>query len=80
MKDNLHNIEAAVKTGAEKTEKDFTNFIAVGSNGKITDKSGSCALLLLVVEQDVYVVNTGDSRALTSISQMDGISYVSHTR
>lgn len=33
--------------------------------------------MLLIVNEDVYVINVGDSRGVTSSSQMDGQSYVS---
>jgi len=36
--------------------------------------------MLFIVNDDVYVINVGDSRALTSISQMDGQSYVSQVK
>jgi len=36
------------------------------------DKSGSCAIVALLVEKKVYVVNVGDSRAIMSA---DGGNY-----
>ena len=30
------------------------------------DRSGSCAIVALLVEQKVYIVNVGDSRAIMS--------------
>lgn len=38
-------------------------------NGRYTgtyDKSGSCAIIVLLVENAVYVANVGDSRAVMS--------------
>lgn len=31
------------------------------------DKSGSCAIVALLIEKKVYVVNVGDSRAIISM-------------
>jgi len=32
----------------------------------VRDKSGSCAIICLLCDQDVYIANVGDSRAITS--------------
>ena len=36
--------------------------------------------MIMAVNDDIYVVNVGDSRALTSISQLDGQGYTSQVR
>ena len=33
------------------------------------NKAGSCAIVIMIVNDDVYVINVGDSRALSSISE-----------
>jgi protein phosphatase 2C family protein 2/3 len=35
----------------------------------VIDKSGSCAIITLVVDDIVYVANVGDSRAILSANQ-----------
>lgn len=35
---------------------------------QIRDKSGSCALVMLVIDSDIWIANTGDSRAIMSSS------------
>ena len=30
----------------------------------VRDKSGSCAIVMLIIDSDVWVANTGDSRAV----------------
>lgn len=40
--------------------------IAIGRDGTPANKSGSCALVIMVVNEDIYIINVGDSRALTS--------------
>ena len=46
-------------------ENDFTN---IAYNGTILDRSGSCALIALIINDTCYLVNLGDSRALYSAS------------
>ena len=41
----------------------------------VRDKSGSCAVVILMIGDDVYVANTGDSRAIMSTHQ--GSKFVS---
>jgi protein phosphatase 2C family protein 2/3 len=33
---------------------------------KIKEKSGSCAIVVMVVDDTVYIANVGDSRAILS--------------
>jgi protein phosphatase 2C family protein 2/3 len=43
----------------------------------VQDKSGSCATVMLITKQMIYVVNTGDSRAFMSSNggqQVDNIT------
>jgi len=42
------------------------NKIALDKDGSSLNKSGSCALIVFVVNEDIYIINVGDSRALTS--------------
>jgi serine/threonine protein phosphatase PrpC len=39
------------------------------SNNGNHEKSGSCAIIVLVVEQNCYVANVGDSRAIMSAEE-----------
>ena len=59
------DIKKAIKSGFQSAEKDFLENYAV-KNEKIIDKSGSCALILLTVDNLLYVANVGDSRCLIS--------------
>lgn len=61
------NINRAITKGAFKTEDDFLAIAAPGPN-KPHNKAGSCAILIMVVDDDIYLLNVGDSRALTSES------------
>jgi protein phosphatase 2C family protein 2/3 len=78
LKDQLHNniiiqpefpsnIPKAITKGSFKTEEDFLAIAAPAPN-KPHNKAGSCAIMIMVVDNDVYVLNVGDSRALTSES------------
>lgn len=78
LRDNLHsyvikdhdfpgNPEAAIKRGFAEAESDFINkFSFIKSKNEVLDRSGSCALLALIIEDVCYISNVGDSRALLS--------------
>lgn len=76
MRDNLHNYIAlsshfpgnlaeAVKEGCEQAEAIFQR----RNQQTVRDKSGSCALILLIQDQKCTLANVGDSRAVMSASQ-----------
>jgi serine/threonine protein phosphatase PrpC len=62
---------------AKQTEEEFMFKIALSPDGHPANKSGSCALVIMVVNEEIYIINVGDSRALTSKSYQDGLGYVS---
>ena len=86
LRDNLHkyicendyfpeNIPEAIKYGIQKAEYEFLNNYALSINKEeIIDKSGSCAIILLIVETNIYIANVGDSRCLLSMD--NGKKYV----
>ena len=78
LKDNLHSfiindnnfpidVKEAIKNGFERAEKDFLS-IAVDPTNKnvLNDDSGSCACVIMIVDNTIYSANVGDSRALIS--------------
>lgn len=76
LKDNLlkkiannkffpNDIIKAIKFGFQSAEKDFLDNYAI-KNKKVIEKSGSCALILLNINNKVYVANVGDSRCQVS--------------
>ena len=90
LRDSLHklilndpnypeNVEMAIKNGFKNAEENFLNNYALDPNDKnnILDKSGSCAVITLFVDDKIYVANVGDSRAL--FSEDNGTNYVEIT-
>ena len=78
LKDHLHSfiindsnfpidVKEAIKNGFERAEKDFLS-IAVDPTNKnvLNDDSGSCACVIIIVDNTIYSANVGDSRALIS--------------
>ena len=90
LRDNLHklicnndyfpeNIPEAIKFGISKAEQEFINNFALSENKEeIIDKSGSCAIIILIVDTNIYIANVGDSRCLLSMN--DGHNYVEVTK
>ena len=70
------NVELAIKNGFLNAEKTFLNEIALNQEDEniINDRSGSCAVIILLVDRKIYVANIGDSRTL--FSEKNGKSFV----
>ena len=66
LKSNLfiQNPVEAIREAFNKAENEFSK-IAI-KNGKLEDKSGSCAVISLIINDTLYSINLGDSRALYS--------------
>ncbi len=55
----------ALKRGFRAAEEAFLKQ-ALNANGTVKDKSGSCAIVVMIVGDMCYVANVGDSRAIMS--------------
>jgi serine/threonine protein phosphatase PrpC len=61
-----------LKEAFEEADKTFLENVLIESEDGIYDKSGSCALVVMIMDDTCYVCNVGDSRAI--ISQNFGTS------
>ncbi len=77
LKDNLHKYileskyfplspKKAIQFGFQKAEQDFCKLALNSTN---IEKSGSCALIILIIDEMVYIGNVGDCRIIVSESR-----------
>ena len=90
LRDNLHklicinneffpdNVPEAIKLGFQKAEKDFINNYSLNDKKEIIDRSGSCAVIVLIVDKKIYIANVGDSRCILSME--NGKKYIEVTK
>ena len=87
LRDSLHklifsdenypeNVSEAIKNGFLKAENEFLNNHSLDKNNNmnIIDRSGSCAIIVIIIENKMYVANVGDSRGL--LSKNNGSEYI----
>jgi len=92
LKDNLHHYilkskyfpwspHEALKEACHEADKDFLEIALSAANeteDRRHDRSGSCALIMVTIDDNCYICNIGDSRAV--ISQNGGASRFALTR
>ena len=59
------NITESIYFGFEKANSEFLKNYAI-KNGNIYDNSGTCGLILLIVNEEIFIGNVGDSRCIAS--------------
>ena len=82
LRDSLHklifsdehypeNVSEAIKNGFLKAENEFLNKFALDPNNNmnIIDRSGSCAIVVIIVDTKIYIANVGDSRGILSLNK-----------
>jgi serine/threonine protein phosphatase PrpC len=67
----------AISTAYQKAEKEFFSIAVDEQNGKVLDKSGSCAVSALIMDEWCFIINLGDSRALYSFDSGNKLYQVS---
>ena len=60
-----NDIENAIKYGFNEADKLFLENAT--KDGELIDNSGSCGLILLIVDNKIYIANVGDSRCIISM-------------
>ena len=60
-----NDVPRAIKYGFKKIDEDYLQNHAFIDN-KLIDNSGSCGLILLLIDNLIYIANVGDSRCLGS--------------
>jgi len=77
LRDNLHqfivkdenfryNPRDALKNGIELAERSFLEYCQ-SKGEELADYSGSCAVIVLIVDDTCYIANIGDCRAVLSL-------------
>ena len=71
----LEDPKEAIRKGFDEAEKTFLSSAMVNSSysAELIETSGTCALILIIIENICYVANLGDSRALLSEDSGDKI-------
>ena len=90
LRDNIHsfiiqdknfpsNPKNALLNGFQKAEEYFINNYALNKDNpnELYDKSGSCAIIALIIENKCYIANVGDSRAIISLNKGKEIKVLS---
>jgi protein phosphatase 2C family protein 2/3 len=77
LRDNLHlyiindpcfpeDPKQAILNAFELADKHFLETVEKHTRGALIDRSGSCAMITLIIDHTCFLVNLGDSRALMS--------------
>lgn len=75
LPDFPNNINSAIKQGAHNCDDNFLTMLYDEYKAKFAEtkqklasinRAGSCGLMIMCVDDDIYVINVGDSRAVMS--------------
>jgi protein phosphatase PTC2/3 len=74
------NPKQAIINAYYKADQYFLDTVERFSNGRVNmlDRSGSCAIVTLVVDDLCYTINVGDSRAIMSVAGGKHIASLSY--
>lgn len=66
-------MQEAIVKGTHKTDENFLNmlyddfkkrFAETKQKAASVNRAGSCGIVIMIVDDDIYVINVGDSRAI----------------
>ena len=60
-----NDVDKAIRYGFNEADKLFLE--SAVKDGELLDNSGSCGLILLIIENKIYIANVGDSRGIISM-------------
>lgn len=72
---DFNKVEQSVKKSFNELDQ---KFLKSCNYNKEIDVSGSCAIVIMIVDNNLYVINTGDSRAIMSKSNGKHIQRISN--
>lgn len=72
------NLETQFTSKAVELSSSSNGNVSEKNNDLLLDKSGSCALVMIIVENRIFIANLGDSRAIMSLNKGEKIIQITN--